>query len=107
MRYSIGIDVGGTNIRIAVVDEDGNLYDVIKESTKAKTIDGLKEQILELYLNILFVAVIKNKLWWHSVSKILLVAKPKNTLAVHPCPSLLFLQNSEPSLPPILKVYIY
>ena len=48
MRYSIGIDVGGTNIRIAVVDEDGNLYDVIKESTKAKTIDGLKEQILEL-----------------------------------------------------------
>ena len=48
MRYSIGIDVGGTNIRIAVVDEDGNLYEVIKESTKAKTIEGLKEQILDL-----------------------------------------------------------
>ena len=49
MRYSIGIDVGGTNIRIAVVDEDGNLYEVIKESTKAKTIEGLKEQILDLF----------------------------------------------------------
>ena len=48
MKYSIGIDVGGTNIRIAVVDEEGNLYDVIKESTKAKNILGLKEQILDL-----------------------------------------------------------
>ena len=39
MRYAIGIDVGGTNIRIAIVDEDGNLYDVIKQSTKAKNIE--------------------------------------------------------------------
>ena len=48
MKYSVGIDVGGTNIRIAIVDEDGNLYDVIKQSTKAKNIEGLKAQILEL-----------------------------------------------------------
>ena len=48
MKYAVGIDVGGTNIRIAIVDEDGNLYDVIKQSTKAKNIEGLKEQILEL-----------------------------------------------------------
>ena len=40
MKYALGVDVGGTNIRIAVVDENGNMYDVIKESTKARTIDG-------------------------------------------------------------------
>ena len=44
MNYAIGIDVGGTNIRIAVVDENGNLYDVIKESTKAHDIESLKLQ---------------------------------------------------------------
>ena len=48
MNYAIGIDVGGTNIRIAVVDENGNLYDVIKESTKAHDIESLKLQILDL-----------------------------------------------------------
>lgn len=48
MKYSIGIDVGGTNIRIGIVDENGNLYDVIKESTKAHDIDSLKNQIIDL-----------------------------------------------------------
>lgn len=48
MNYAIGIDVGGTNIRIAVVDENGTLYNVIKESTKAHDIDGLKNQIVDL-----------------------------------------------------------
>ena len=48
MNYAIGIDVGGTNIRIAVVDENGTLYNVIKESTKAHDIDGLKNQIIDL-----------------------------------------------------------
>lgn len=48
MNYAIGIDVGGTNIRIAVVDENGNLYDVIKESTIAHDIESLKNQIVSL-----------------------------------------------------------
>lgn len=29
MKYALGVDVGGTNIRIAVVDENGKMYDVI------------------------------------------------------------------------------
>ena len=48
MKYAIGIDVGGTNIRIAVVDEGGNLFDVIKESTIATDIDSLVKQIISL-----------------------------------------------------------
>lgn len=48
MNYAIGIDVGGTNIRIAIVDENGNLYDVIKESTIAHDIESLKNQIVSL-----------------------------------------------------------
>ena len=48
MKYALGVDVGGTNIRIAVVDEEGNMYDVIKESTKARSIEGVKEQIISL-----------------------------------------------------------
>lgn len=48
MKYAIGIDVGGTNIRIAVVDENGSLIDVIKESTIANSIDTLVDQILAL-----------------------------------------------------------
>lgn len=48
MKYSIGIDVGGTNIRIGVIDENGTILDVIKESTKANSIDSLINQILDL-----------------------------------------------------------
>ncbi|MCI5746205.1 MAG: ROK family protein, partial [Erysipelotrichaceae bacterium] len=53
MKYSIGIDVGGTNIRIAIVDELGNLYNVIKEKTKADSIESLKNHILSLINRIL------------------------------------------------------
>ncbi len=48
MKYAIGIDVGGTNIRIAVVDENGQLHDVYKESTIATDIESLRKQILSL-----------------------------------------------------------
>ena len=27
MKYYIGIDLGGTNVRVAKVDEDGNIVD--------------------------------------------------------------------------------
>ena len=50
MRYSIGVDIGGTNIRLAVVDEDGNIVAVNKQRTKkmSKPSD-LVDQIEELY----------------------------------------------------------
>lgn len=48
MKYALGIDVGGTNIRIAIVDDSGNLYNVIKEKTTANSIESLKGQIISL-----------------------------------------------------------
>lgn len=54
MKYAIGIDVGGTNIRIAVVNENGQLYDVYKESTIATDIESLRKQILSLIKRIDF-----------------------------------------------------
>ncbi len=50
MNYSIGVDVGGTNIRLAVVDELGNIIKVIKEKTrKVNTPDELVDQIIDMY----------------------------------------------------------
>lgn len=34
MKTYIGVDLGGTNVRVAKVDEDGKILDVIKESTE-------------------------------------------------------------------------
>ena len=50
MRYSIGVDIGGTNIRLAVIDEEGNIVAVNKQRTKkmSKPSD-LVDQIEELY----------------------------------------------------------
>jgi glucokinase len=50
MKYSIGVDIGGTNIRLAVVDEEGNIISVNKQRTKkmSKPSD-LVDQIVELY----------------------------------------------------------
>ena len=33
MRYAIGVDLGGTNIRAALVNEEGVILQVIKEKT--------------------------------------------------------------------------
>ena len=51
MKYALGVDVGGTNIRIALVDENGNLYDVIKEKTNHGGVDALVSQIVNLVKN--------------------------------------------------------
>ena len=50
MRYSIGVDIVGTNIRLAVVNEDGKIIAVNKQRTKkmSNPID-LVNQIEELY----------------------------------------------------------
>ena len=34
MRYSIGVDIGGTNIRLAIVNENGEIIRVNKQRTK-------------------------------------------------------------------------
>jgi len=50
MRYSLGVDVGGTNIRIAIVDENGNIIDCIKERTnKIESVNTIIDQIVSLY----------------------------------------------------------
>ena len=48
MRYAIGVDLGGTNIRAALVDEEGVILKVIKEKTAGKTIDSIKKQIIDI-----------------------------------------------------------
>ena len=50
MKYYFGVDIGGTNIRIGVMDEDFKLVKVIKESSKdIKTQEDLMNKITSLY----------------------------------------------------------
>lgn len=50
MKYSIGVDIGGTNIRLAVVDENGEIVAVNKQRTKKMNSPrDLVDQICELY----------------------------------------------------------
>lgn len=50
MKYSIGVDIGGTNIRLAVVNENGEIVAVNKQRTKKMTEPkDLVDQIIELY----------------------------------------------------------
>lgn len=50
MKYSIGVDIGGTNIRLAVVDENGEIVAVNKQRTKKMSeAKDLVDQIIELY----------------------------------------------------------
>ncbi len=53
MKYALGIDVGGTNIRIGIVNSDGQLFDVIKEKTNANSIETLTNHIFSLIRKIL------------------------------------------------------
>lgn len=49
MRYSIGVDLGGTNIRVGYVREDGEMTHVVKaETVKSSAIEPLVEQIANL-----------------------------------------------------------
>ena len=50
MRYSIGVDIGGTNIRLAIVNENGEIIRVNKQRTKKMNDPSdLVCQIVELY----------------------------------------------------------
>ena len=43
MKYFIGIDLGGTNVRTLLVDENGQSYSEVKDATEEK-----KDQMLLL-----------------------------------------------------------
>lgn len=45
MKYSIGIDIGGSNTRVAVIDEDLNLVDRIQFKTNAEDPDATLKKI--------------------------------------------------------------
>lgn len=34
MKTYIGVDLGGTNVRVAKVDEEGNVLQIVKDSTE-------------------------------------------------------------------------
>lgn len=50
MKYFFGVDIGGTNIRIGVMDENHQLIKIIKKSSKdIKSNEDLINKIVELY----------------------------------------------------------
>ena len=50
MSYAVGIDIGGTHIRLAIVSKTGKIEQVIKEKTdKSNGKDSLLAQIVSLY----------------------------------------------------------
>ena len=50
MKYALGVDIGGTNIRMAVVSDEGEMVRVIKKRTSpTKEPADLVEQIVKLY----------------------------------------------------------
>ncbi len=48
-NLAVGIDLGGTNIRIALVSRDGHLIKKIKESTSKEILDILLKSVNELF----------------------------------------------------------
>lgn len=49
MKYYIGIDLGGTNVRVAKVDEDGNIVkDIIKPSRALEGPKAINDNIIEI-----------------------------------------------------------
>ena len=50
MKYAIGVDIGGTNIRLAIVDEKGNIIQVLKSPTdKSNGKESLLNQIICMF----------------------------------------------------------
>lgn len=49
MSFAIGVDLGGTNIRVALVDDLGNIVKSLKESTCKDGIEGIVKQIKKMY----------------------------------------------------------
>jgi glucokinase len=47
-KYAIGVDLGGTNLRVALVSREGRIVEKIKESTSGDIMGSLKEAVLKL-----------------------------------------------------------
>ena len=48
-KYAIGIDLGGTNMRVALVSQEGNLIKKIKEPTSGEILDILFKSVDEIF----------------------------------------------------------
>ena len=54
MKYYIGVDLGGTNVRVAKVNEMGHIEQVIKEATEiSQGVEHVIDKIIEMLLSIL------------------------------------------------------
>ncbi len=47
-KYAIGIDLGGTNLRVALVSEEGEIIRKIKKPSSDRILDSLSESIAEI-----------------------------------------------------------
>lgn len=50
-KYAIGIDIGGTNLRVALVSSGGEIVQKVKESTSEEILDSLLRAIDSLFSN--------------------------------------------------------
>ncbi len=53
MKYSIGLDIGGTKIAAGVVDEDGKLYDQLKLPSKTEDKESMFKQVIQVVDSVL------------------------------------------------------
>jgi len=54
MRYALGIDIGGTNVRVAVANEKGNFLIRLSEKTDKKNRMSLSKQLISLINSLSF-----------------------------------------------------
>ncbi len=47
MKRSIGVDIGGTNLRAAIVDSSGAIHEVHRQKVSDRSVDGLAESVRE------------------------------------------------------------
>lgn len=45
MKYAIGVDIGGTNTRVALIDEDFNLAKRVQFATDPKDPEGTLQKV--------------------------------------------------------------
>ncbi|MEL6545832.1 MAG: ROK family protein [Myxococcota bacterium] len=45
MTHSIGVDIGGTNLRAAVVEADGTIHEVHRQRVQDRSVDGLAKSV--------------------------------------------------------------
>ena len=48
-RYAIGIDIGGTNLRVALVSEDGVIAKKVKQPSSEKVLDSIIDSIRQIH----------------------------------------------------------